>query len=269
MDVYKGSVRVLDKVIIESNDTSTTARVISINGITDYNQLTDVILNIKASTVGTNEATTININGLGAKSLKMIDNGSKVDPNLIYAYVGQIYSIIYDGTDFVLIKPNDTSTTQNTTIFYIPDTILNITSTSTSDEITTAFESADNIQVFISAVENNILLYIVSTTDNKISIVESYSTESKTISIDSTDTACILYTLKFEKDNKDYIVQLIRKQDTTNAFYGPSEYNKVTVNSNLSTTTSISSTSTDNEIPTAKAVYNLFNSITNGNEVSY
>lgn len=33
--------------------------------------------------------------------------------------------------------------------------------------------------------------------------------------------------------------------------------------------TSITSSSTDTQYPSAKAVYTLFNSITNGNEVSY
>lgn len=40
----------------------------------------------------------------------------------------------------------------------------------------------------------------------------------------------------------------------------------VTAKSNV---TSVSSSSTDNQIPTAKAVYDLFNSIVNGNEVAY
>ena len=74
--------------------------------ITSYsaNQRFNVTFN--AASAATN---TINVNGLGAKSLKMYNSaGSKIDA--IFA-LNQVSDIIYDGTDFVLLNVPQSATT--------------------------------------------------------------------------------------------------------------------------------------------------------------
>ena len=58
----------------------------------------------KPSTVNTG-ACTLNVNSLGAKSIKKFVSGSKVDPNNGDIAANQPVRVKYDGTDFVIMSP--------------------------------------------------------------------------------------------------------------------------------------------------------------------
>ena len=52
-------------------------------------------------------ATTVNVNSLGAKNLKVLFNGAKRDLIANDLLVGDYYDIFYDGTDFILLSPRN------------------------------------------------------------------------------------------------------------------------------------------------------------------
>ena len=107
--------------------------------ITSYsaNQRFNVTFN--AASAATN---TINVNGLGAKSLKMYNSaGSKIDA--IFA-LNQVSDIIYDGTDFVLLNVPQSSTT-SPTLTGIPVAPTATAGTNTTQIATTANVYATSI----------------------------------------------------------------------------------------------------------------------------
>lgn len=66
---------------------------------------TGLIINLKTDVANTGAAT-LNINSLGAKSIKKISSGVKADIVTGDMSASVIYTMIYDGTDFVLVNPN-------------------------------------------------------------------------------------------------------------------------------------------------------------------
>ena len=82
---------------------STDTYVVSIDGITSYTSGT--VIMFKATTINTG-ACTINVNSLGAKSLKI--NGDTTDPADGWIKSGSIVLAVYDGTNFQIINPDMT-----------------------------------------------------------------------------------------------------------------------------------------------------------------
>ncbi len=79
-----------------SNDTY----LAQIDGIGGYNAGLFVLLNPVTDNTG---AATLNINGLGAQSLKTVSGDDPVDS---YIDASQIVSLAYDGTNFVIMTPD-------------------------------------------------------------------------------------------------------------------------------------------------------------------
>lgn len=76
---------------------------------------TGMIQQFKADVSNTGAAT-INVDGLGAKTIKKVITSGKTDTITGDIIANGFYSVIYDGTDFVLINPNDLlNTTLSTT----------------------------------------------------------------------------------------------------------------------------------------------------------
>lgn len=97
-----------------------------------------------------NDASTININGLGVKSLKQYDaDGSKINPVIA---ANQSVDIEYDGVDFVLLNP--TSSDRG---------VLTKSVAGGSDVTLTRLESANEIIVLTGALTGNINLILPST----------------------------------------------------------------------------------------------------------
>jgi hypothetical protein len=79
------------------------AYVVSIDGITEY--ISGTVIMFKANTVNTG-ACTVNVNSLGAKSLKI--NGDTTDPANGWIKAGSIVLAVYDGTNFQILNPDMT-----------------------------------------------------------------------------------------------------------------------------------------------------------------
>jgi len=152
MVLFKGTQRLLDAPIIE-NSSDAAAREIEIYGITNYNELLHKTVHILSNAHGTSAQCTMNVNSLGAKSLKTYKNGIKVDLFDGWIAINQVYAITYDGTDFLVshINPEeqDNSTVE---IFHTSSMILDLTNESTSEEITQAFDGEENIANFQNAL---------------------------------------------------------------------------------------------------------------------
>uniref|UniRef100_A0A6H1ZSZ6 Putative tail protein n=1 Tax=viral metagenome TaxID=1070528 RepID=A0A6H1ZSZ6_9ZZZZ len=82
---------------------ATDTYVITLNGVKSY--IAGLIITFKANTINTG-ACTININGLGAKSLKI--NGDTTDPANGWIKAGSIVLAVYDGTNFQILNPDMT-----------------------------------------------------------------------------------------------------------------------------------------------------------------
>lgn len=151
-----GDKRVLDYLVIESG--TSTARTISLYKVTSLSELTNFIILVKASSAGQAAATTIKINNLDAKSLKLNINGAKVTPDYEWIGAGEIYALTYDGEDFVAFPINSKSSSPSTgsEFFDIPEQIIGLTTSSTAEEIATALGGNDYEQLMVSAIANNV-----------------------------------------------------------------------------------------------------------------
>ena len=140
MVIFKGNKRVFDKVIEEENTSTGADRKISIYGVTAYTDIENTLIQIDSSAVGLQQAT-INVNNLGAKSLKILDNnGLKIDVGNNWVVPGQIYTVIYKDGVFILITQGQGSSSgpQIYTITTVTD-LLALTSSSTQVQINDAF----------------------------------------------------------------------------------------------------------------------------------
>lgn len=98
------------RTYVENTGSTATVRTITINGITSLSQIKDKVIFIKALTAGSASATTLNINSLGAKQIR-INRNSGLSTSLIADWVraGQVYSVSYDGTYFNVLSGGDKS----------------------------------------------------------------------------------------------------------------------------------------------------------------
>ena len=151
-----GDKRVLDYLVTEGG--TSTARTISLYKVTSLSELTNFIILVKASSAGQAAATTIKINNLDAKSLKLNTNGAKVTPDYEWIGAGEIYALTYDGEDFVAfpISGKSSSPSTGSEFFDIPKQIIGLTTSSTTEEIATALGGNDYEQLMVSAIANNV-----------------------------------------------------------------------------------------------------------------
>lgn len=151
MVLFNGTKRILESPVMETSDDAST-RTAEVYGITSYNELLHKVIHILSNAHGTSATCTMNINNLGAKSLKTYKNGVKTDLFNGWIAINQIYAICYDGTDFLVshINPEEQSTTVE--IYHTNSMILELDSTSTSEDITQAFDGEENITKFQHAL---------------------------------------------------------------------------------------------------------------------
>lgn len=157
-----GDKRVLDYLVTEGG--TSTARTISLYKVTSLSELTNFIILVKASSVGQAAATTIKINDLDAKSLKLNTNGAKVTPDYEWIGAGEIYALTYDGEDFVAfpISGKSSSPSTGSEFFDIPVEITNLNTSSTVEEISAALGGNDYEQLMVSAIANNVPCRVTS-----------------------------------------------------------------------------------------------------------
>lgn len=151
MVLFNGTKRILESPVMETSDDAST-RTAEVYGITSYDELLHKVIHILSNAHGTSATCTMNINNLGAKSLKTYRNGVKVDLFDGWIAINQIYAICYDGTDFLVSHINPKEQDNTVEIYHTNSRILDLDNTSTSEEITEAFEGEDNIAEFQEAL---------------------------------------------------------------------------------------------------------------------
>lgn len=91
---------------------------------------------------------------------------------------------MYNGTDFVLLNYNKSSSSTGLSVFTLSDDILSLTSSSTAANIVTAFGSQSNINNFIATLqEQSSIIYFIG--DKMTSVLCAYTTVGTTNTIDT------------------------------------------------------------------------------------
>lgn len=87
---------------------STTVRTVTISGVTSWNDVLNIPLNIKASLYGTTTASTLNINGLGTKYIYFpnpTSTGVTTAPPPYWIRTGEVYTVVWTGAYLVIQNP--------------------------------------------------------------------------------------------------------------------------------------------------------------------
>lgn len=219
MILFKGDTRIFDKPIKEDSTSNMSARVLTIEGVKNYTSIINNIIPIQAYLKGLGTAT-ININSLGAKSLKAYINGSKSELPDNWINTNQIYYICYDGIDFI-VSGIELSSDNSLGISYIPKSVLNLTNSSTSDEILTAFDDEDTMKSFISAISTRDIIRITDDIDSdtdihsKTWIVNYQDYIATPTTVDDVTTYTYVYTISVYLPDENLIRKLSFTQDNT------------------------------------------------------
>lgn len=146
-----GSSRVLDSAIVETGTSA--ARQISLYGITSLAELADKPLLVKSANDGVAN-TTIQINNLTAKSLKVMKNNVTVDTYANWITAGQLYFLMYNGNVFTAFPVGiSSSESSSSKVTIIPLAVTELSYRSTAQQILNAFGSADNELDLQEAIE--------------------------------------------------------------------------------------------------------------------
>lgn len=101
--MFIGKERVFEEVFIETT-TSANAKTTSIIGIDSLTDLVDKVVYLKAGNANTG-ATTLNVNDLGALSVKKYSKEGLVDLEENDIVISQMCLLTYDGIQFILLNP--------------------------------------------------------------------------------------------------------------------------------------------------------------------
>ena len=158
MVILQNNKRVFDKPTVESNTSTATARVISLYGVTSYDDLVDCIIPIKAIINGGSGASTVNINSLGTKPLKIIVNGTESDPITNWVLTNKVYYMIYNSGKFTAFCGDLSSSSNSVSSFAIDSDILYLSDSSSQADILAV---TGDTSTFIANLTNpNVLPYI-------------------------------------------------------------------------------------------------------------
>lgn len=138
--------------------------------------VTGMIVNFKANTVNTGAAT-LNVNSLGAKTIKKWYNQDLADGDIA---AGQFVSLIYDGTNFQLLSPVSNTVDKNTAQTLVNKRMTKRTGTTTSHATPTI--NTDNVDMYLITAQAEA---ITSMTTN----LSGTPTEGQTLWIAITGTA--------------------------------------------------------------------------------
>lgn len=228
--IFRGNTRLFDKPEQELTTSTETTRLLTIDGINALTDIAGKIIPIIAKADG-NANATLNINNLGAKNLMYYGNSGITNVADDWITYGQLYLVIYDGTNdyfimfnFIHILPDTV-----TEVYKVNNDILNLTSSSSAEDITTAFGSTDAESNFISAIQTNKVITLTNLTNYETLIPIKYNSKVDDLTVvgetpNVTDTISIL-----DLDNQQ--IKTLAFTRTTSTF----TYTSVTV-----TTTPIS-----------------------------
>lgn len=190
--IFRGNTRLFDKPEQELTTSTGTAKLLTIDGVNTLTDIAGKIIPIIAKADGDANAT-LNINSLGAKDLMYYGNSgitNVVDDWITY---GQLYLVIYDSNNdyfimfnFIHILPDTV-----TEVYNVNGNILNLTSSSSAEDITTAFGSTDAESNFISAIQTNKVITLTNLTNYETLIPIKYNSVTSD-NTNVTDTIVIL-----------------------------------------------------------------------------
>lgn len=119
MVIFKGAKRIFDKVVKETNASTSQNRVISLYGVTSYEDIAEVAIQVISSFRG-EVSTNIKINNLGSLPLKMLNkDGVELLVEDNWVVPNQVYTIMYKNGSFILLSNN---------IFNITEILTDLTS---------------------------------------------------------------------------------------------------------------------------------------------
>lgn len=149
MVLMQGAKRVFETPTVEDASSTSSARAVSIYGVSSYDDILNSIIHIRSLVGGIEGVTTININELGAKNIKIYKLGSKQNLPGNWTSIGQIYTIYYDGTDFILSGNYDNSSSSEYNVYEMNlSNFVTLSESSTAEDITNAFGGEDEIAAF-------------------------------------------------------------------------------------------------------------------------
>ena len=190
--IFRGNTRLFDKPEQELTTSTGTAKLLTIDGVNALTDIAGKIIPIIAKADGDANAT-LNINSLGAKDLMYYGNSgitNVVDDWITY---GQLYLVIYDSNNdyfimfnFIHILPDTV-----TEVYNVSGNILNLTSSSSAEDITTAFGSTNAESNFISAIQTNKVITLTNLTNYETLIPIKYNSVTSD-NTNVTDTIVIL-----------------------------------------------------------------------------
>lgn len=182
--IFRGNTRLFDKPEQELTTSTGTAKLLTIDGVNALTDIAGKIIPIIAKADGDANAT-LNINSLGAKDLMYYGNSgitNVVDDWITY---GQLYLVIYDSDNdyfimfnFIHILPDTV-----TEVYNVNSNILNLTSSSSAEDITTAFGSTDAESNFISAIQTNKVITLTNLTNYETLIPIKYNSTTADVAV--------------------------------------------------------------------------------------
>lgn len=153
MVLMQGTKRIFETPTVEDSSSTSSARVVNIYGVNSYDDIVNSIIPIRSLVGGIEGAATININELGAKNIKIYKSGSKQNLPGNWTSIGQIYTIYYDGTDFILAGNYDNSGSSDSIVYEMNlSNFVTLSESSTTEDITNAFGGEDEIAAFKRAL---------------------------------------------------------------------------------------------------------------------
>lgn len=147
-----GNTRNINKAVTETG--TSTARAISLYGIDSLDDLINATLLVRANESGSASATTMQINTLEATSLMVFQGNQIVSPYENWVVSGQLYVLLYDGSRFIAfpLSQSTSGTVSTSDFFELSAAVLDLSNSSSSQEITEAFGSTDVINNFSDAL---------------------------------------------------------------------------------------------------------------------
>lgn len=147
-----GNTRNINKAVTETG--TSTARAISLYGIDSLDDLINATLLVRANESGSASATTMQINTLEATSLMVFQGNQIVSPYENWVVSGQLYVLLYNGSQFIAfpLSQSTSGTVSTSNFFELSAAVLDLSNSSSPQEITEAFGSTDIINNFSEAL---------------------------------------------------------------------------------------------------------------------
>lgn len=239
---------------------STQAKVVTCSG---FKLETGAKISVKFTNAQTyNGTATLNVNSTGAKNITRVGTTTTTR---YYWSAGEVIDFVYDGTNYIM----EGKGTATTTYYGVTKLATSAVSTSTSTALTPA--SLNN------AMQHIVTGYAPYSSSSTYAVGDRVRYSNYIYECITAITTAEAWTSEHWKQVDNLQTQINNKQDALVSGNNIKTINGLSLlgsgnidgNTLVTKTTSISSSSTNEQIPSAKSVYDLFNSIVNGDEVNY